>query len=1374
MQRSIFIFSVLVAGLTAAETRVIENPRHQHWPHELVSLDFPASQLDAYQVVTGMGEPRPVQWERTERDGETVARAWFIASITGQEVTDDQGRTKRDKPPAAIELGFEPGSAEAGITLERDGDYHLIANGVYDMRIRAFDGLDAPTPFEQLPHWFGGSRVAGTEAWDGKAFAQGTSVVTDVRTEIINRGPVLIDLKITYTFADNQTTGTVDALPLLPSKRTHFELEHDGVQIRETIPAHSHHYELVVRCVAGDPWTEVVERYHLPKDEAVADWGQHQYYILWGETRDGVPYDRIPIARDEHVAIDTAMWVRWFEYDTFGGNNGLHIVPAEPRPAQKGRPFALLRPRWNQGGGGAQDFFLTSGGTPPLSPDKAYDALKRHVDGRLKTAKKNEERASELDRITADPKLPKNEKEAKLAEKGTLRHEAREALKGLDGIPERLEEAGKLKKANDDEGLLAACHKIAAAIGYDLPGGPEYDPEAPAYGVVAAYPSKWVGPYIATIAAYVRDQQRGVRLGLRDGGGGGGHDGPSDDNWYGQRSYAIVTGPRKLFESTGAMNNLVRRHTDWTLTALANTYVLDWERDSAATGPHILMNRERLEQLRADYAAKRDTPAMRALAETEAAYQAIVEQIDQHQVPIETYDALGQRAKDLKDAARKADDDAERQRLEAERKQVEAEHKAARDAANSAKNEIKNLRKKLGKDEFKLIALIRGDRVSAGKLPSPLMYWNRYQDDANNPTNYGNRRLVNGPFPESDLFTVDEPYGNADVAAIGYIYSDLDAWPGWQNGWTPGNPNFHTDKYIAAVFAGAAMPDHPHAEHWLAFGRRNFEADFKKVIIAPDGVGYECPGYSGFSMHLQLETARVFHNAGQGNPMADNPLVQGNARWHRHLITPYDFRINKRHEAPHGDTHRWDSGMGVNFAELAPFYRESDPAFASELMGTFQLLLDSGASLKGAKGLDVQLTKMDLSIEPMDPARMDWTSRAWFGFGATMRDGFGTPGESFLSFRAGRTTGHYHNDHLAYHFYAGGTPISLDYNCSYHPRGDHAALHNSMTFGVEGEVTHNGRGTKVPAMEQLGGTGRIGAFAAGRFADAVVAERSGSGLGMSPVDPYDTEFSRGYPGRAVDPIVHRRLLAMVKHDDDSALGDYLVVRDETRSNEPQQINVHVLAREMERDGDSLRLWGQYDQDMILHVAHATDLEVDQRWWSYHDEWMVTPGREYEYRPGESQAEWATRMDALKSERGWDAIPGPDWAPRWKGGNEADHEHWEALLKQTEGKALLPPPGWSNEARWMYGEIQMWLRLQTAPGTPTLWVLYPYPRGENTPSFETLDGGSAVRVSLGDEVETIRMGTDLEGGAIVIERGGEVEVLVETLPELGQIEDVPLE
>ena len=292
----------------------------------------------------------------------------------------------------------------------------------------------------------------------------------------------------------------------------------------------------------------------------------------------------------------------------------------------------------------------------------------------------------------------------------------------------------------------------------------------------------------------------------------------------------------------------------------------------------------------------------------------------------------------------------------------EAKKMRYNEETKGATDKIKSLERKTKSSDYQIISLLLGKEVRSPKYPTASTYLGtRYQDDANNPTNYGNRRMVNGPFPVSDLLSLGKTYGGPGQAAIGYIYTDLDAWPGWHNEWSPGNPNFHTDKYIASIYAAAAMQDHPHANEWLEFGLDNFNNDLKKVFIAPDGVGVECPGYAGFSMSLQLETGGAIFNSGLGNPFVANPLIKKNAIWHRKLITPYDKRIKRRHEAPIGDTHRWDSGMMKGFAHLAPFYKEEDPTFASEMMTSYKLLIDSGAKLKSHGMQEIFLT--DSSIK---------------------------------------------------------------------------------------------------------------------------------------------------------------------------------------------------------------------------------------------------------------------------------------------------------------------------------------------------------------------------------------------------------------------------
>ncbi|MEX2386730.1 MAG: hypothetical protein WD534_02545 [Phycisphaeraceae bacterium] len=764
-----------------------------------------------------------------------------------------------------------------------------------------------------------------------------------------------------------------------------------------------------------------------------------------------------------------------------------------------------------------------------------------------------------------------------------------------------------------------------------------YDGSAPAVGVVATHPMKWPGAGRQVINAWAEEGDTArVQFTTRTGG----------------RSYAIVVGERERFDTTHRMNQLVRRHTDWTLNDQIHKYVLEWERDPDLAGPHILISRDHLADLRRQYADEADTAEMQVL-----------------------------------------------RRYEAQRDELKGEAR-------------------------QLVDLIAGRDVSRRNPPRPdLWIGRRYQDDFLNPTTY-TRRMMGG-WPPADLVTDGRPLGGAWDAATGYIFTDLDHWPGYQQGWHPGNPNFHTDKYMVAIYAGAAMQDHPHAQDWLDFGWDNFQDDIDRVFLRPHGVGYECPGYSLYSLGLQLRIARVFHNIGYGNPVAEDDRFRQRARWHRNLITPHDRRLGIRHQAPIGDTHRWGDKEGRAFGILARFYRDADPQLASQLMGIWQMYRDQGMT----GDLYHDLIEVDQTIEPTPADQLDWASAAYYGFGTIMRSRFGDDHETFVTFKAGPMRGHYHNDELTYHFYGAGEPLSLDYNTSYSPRGDHAALHNSVTFGAVSEYTHSGDDEAVPAMEQIHGAARVGAFVSTDVADVTVAERSADSVELRPIYPTQAMYQYPYPTREVETIHHRRFLAMIKHDEDAKLHDYLVVRDETTSSEPQQLNVHLLARELERSGNLIRGRGQWNTDALLYLADVAETDYVEGRWFY-------------------------------------------------GGGKAndDLEITDAMIQETDGQALIPPEGWDEP--WRVGEYQKWVRLHTEPGTPMLWVLYPQPHGDEQPTFETLDDGRGVRVTVGDETEEIYLNTNAgdEGGQVVLRRDGEVHTLLETnaVPPIGQIKQAPLD
>lgn len=1075
----------------------ITNPLNLDWPWELVHRDLPAGTLPTQAVAAGMGDPRPVQVEALP-DGKQ--RAWFIATV-------QRNKDKESKVPSRADVTLRPGTAATTLSVKESGDHLEIANGVLRLKLARFTGaFPTAKKLSDLPPPLIACQVEGDSAWYGRSWFEGDLSVTGARTEVVASGPVFTTIRITYEIAGTMPPGPQNIEPLAPGAP--WPPRRDGCFIQSTW-----------RIVAGSLWVQVEDQHRLPASAT-----------SWLELKEG-------------LKPDTALWIRWFGYEAFGGNVDLKAVPLEPQPKQRG-PFVALRPRWSQAPGGGQDFIATRGG------EKA-------------------------------------------------------------------------------------------------------DATIPAVGLVATHASRWVDPYAQTISVFAENKDTArARFGWSQGA----------------RSWALLVGGRGHFDDTGKLNGVVRRHSDWTLDKQLNEYVLEWDRDPAKAGPTILLTRERLAAMRAEWTSGKDTPTNVVLKEFVAE----------------------------KDKLKGVDRD--------------------------------------------LVELITGGKPKGANLPSPgLWLERRYQDDFLNPT--GQTRRMKSGWPGADLVADGKPLGGAWQAAIGYIFSDLDQWPGYHNGWGPGNPNFHTDKYLVAAFTAAALRDHPHAKNWLAWARHEFDMDVHRVLLPGDGVGFECPGYSTYALNLLLELATIFENSGQGNPVAENPLFKKTGVWHRHLLTPHDARIGIRHQAPIGDTHRWGAKDGEMFGGLARFYRTADPAFASEMMSVWKLFRDQG--MRGTVLSDVINVDQSIAITPLE--KLDWNSRSFLGFGAIMRSRFGTDRETFASFRAGSALGHAHYEQLSFHFYGVGLPVSLDYNCSYHPRGDHAALHNTMTFGQARPFTHQGDTNAVPAMEQAIGAAKLAAFASTPVADAAVAEMAVDSLVLSPVEPDHAKFQYPYPTRKIERLVHRRYQVLVKHPAGSPLADYLVIRDETISREAQHTNLHLLSRDVKIDGNRIRAEGQgeADIDVFLATANAPKIEVGR--WFYFDEWMSGPGK-------------------FK-------LTGKGNDPEKQQASNAENAAWIQDIHDSDGKSLIPPKGWKD--KWEVGEYQQWLRIDTAPGHALTWVLYARRRGEPEPTFAILPNDAGVSVSLGGVTDEVLLGTIPAAGVagqVVVRQGGKETIVLgpQAVPALGEV------
>ena len=122
--------------------------------------------------------------------------------------------------------------------------------------------------------------------------------------------------------------------------------------------------------------------------------------------------------------------------------------------------------------------------------------------------------------------------------------------------------------------------------------------------------------------------------------------------------------------------------------------------------------------------------------------------------------------------------------------------------------------------------------------------------------------------------------------------------------------------------------------------------------------------------------------------------VKRSAIWHRKLLTPLIGALVPG--MGHMAIPSMDSSLGHGFAELALFYREADPDFASELMG---LSVPANGNGFPHHAHAKNVTAVDLSIPAKPVAEMDWAVGISTGRGH-LRDGE-TAGE-FLSAKAGR------------------------------------------------------------------------------------------------------------------------------------------------------------------------------------------------------------------------------------------------------------------------------------------------------------------------------------------------------------------------------------
>jgi len=663
---------------------------------------------------------------------------------------------------------------------------------------------------------------------------------------------------------------------------------------------------------------------------------------------------------------------------------------------------------------------------------------------------------------------------------------------------------------------------------------------------------------------------------------------------------------------------------------------------------------------------------------------------------------------------------------------------------------------------------------------------------------------------------------NVEAARLAYIFSDPDFWPGRYYDWGIGNPNFHTDMYNIPGIVAAQLRTHPHAERWAAYAVREIMGDIGRSSWQPGGAWTESPGYTGHTFGVILPTAHAFARAGFTNLFKDANF-QASVRYIMNLITPFDRRQGKRGGIAIGDSGGAFPADDV-LAQSAKGIQPLNPRLASELMAAYYAAQPKDGGSGIAPGtLQEFLISMDLGITP-DPA---WSLKSeWYaGFGALLRSRFGKPDESLVTVKSGPARNHYQGDELSFTFWGAGQYLAVDYSSFYNPRMNPDTMHNKVTLGMSshGPPGRTMAFARTDAADYYVGEHEVEGFTL--ISTPYYATRSVWDYQSVPTSPKqirrhlllvkhpDGSKLRDYlvirdeiRGNTRDRLqVHRvnaALLVVVPemvaaYRRDAALVPSMAgqLMDELRAelkrfgaseavaaelveaaakvpvppergslnlatdapellakiraaiegggfqfNHEPVAQFHLLTHENpDRSADRLAFKGQLGTDLLLYVATGQDAtKADVRW----------AGWGHAKRP----EGYPTRPDSKGV-----ASPLP-----WFGGQWHSFRHGPVIGRDVR----LPDdtdPGRASLPVWKFGEAAQWVSLPLQGKENLTTVLYPMPPGSTAPTFESVDGGDALRITVGGESETVHLAT---GKPVRIARAaGEVTVAA-SVPPIG--------
>ncbi len=342
---------------------------------------------------------------------------------------------------------------------------------------------------------------------------------------------------------------------------------------------------------------------------------------------------------------------------------------------------------------------------------------------------------------------------------------------------------------------------------------------------------------------------------------------------------------------------------------------------------------------------------------------------------------------------------------------------------------------------------------------------------------------------------------------------DADWYGRYEHGWSPINPNFHTDFMKLPILQAAMLRNDPSFAHVRQLAEDAFRRDMEYAVTLPGGAGQECPGYQAHAAQQWLALLPVVKQHLGFDP-SSWPRWKATGRFILHSSQPDG--AGKRAFHPGGDTHPG----------------QPDPAAFARQLGY-----------------------------EADPRQM--VTEELPGFGVVFRDKPGTAEETYLAFKAGPNRGHYHGDQLSFHLSFNARPAAVDHHASYKPRPGQEHMHNRLSFAADGMDHAN-----------MDGHERLIAFKATAAVDVAVAQVESPRLRkvkeLPPEDWDDATVTQWFD----KPLTYRRTIVFIKGAKDAdgkPIKPFFIIRDQYEGPSLDvTLNMHGLGADAKVEGPAIR------------------------------------------------------------------------------------------------------------------------------------------------------------------------------------------------------------